>query len=216
MSLLIYALESNQIVVVTDTLATTPSGDPFFLTSKCIVMPHLEMVVVYLGIAPLGQQWSHRLQTKILARSIDQLDYFVTPALQALWVELQEEFGDLSSSATVYHFGYSESRKGYVGFAYRSDNDFTSEQLQQGSFCVKPAPSRAVEVPSNTDELVQIGRQVRSEQDERSSDRRISIGGELWMTVLANRSIVISRILRFEDFEVLWLAMNDTVRKMNS
>jgi hypothetical protein len=98
MSLLIYALENNQIVVVTDTLVTRPSGDPFLLVSKCSAIPHLEMLVAYTGIAQLGQRWSHRLQTAMLARSIDQLDHLVTPGLQALWAKLQAKFGDPQES----------------------------------------------------------------------------------------------------------------------
>jgi hypothetical protein len=81
---------------------------------------------------------------------------------------------------------------------------------------VKPVPSGAITAPSDIDGWVQLGRQIRSAQDVRPPEERIYIGGEFWMAMLANRTIGISRILRFEDFEELWLTMNDTVSKVNS
>lgn len=47
MSLLMFNLSPDQVVLLTDTLATTPSGAPHLLVSKCVAIPHLEMVVAH-------------------------------------------------------------------------------------------------------------------------------------------------------------------------
>ena len=195
MSLLMFALDSNQVVIVADTLATYPNGEPFLLVSKCAVVPHLEMVVAGTGIAQVGQRWAHQLQTATLARSIDLLDQHVPAALRKITADLEEEFGKLPGSSTVYHFGFSEESDGYTGYAYRSEQAYVSERLS-GGFGVKPVPSGEFTAPSDLDELVALGRRIRTEQDAEPKESRIYIGGEFWMTVLVNRTVQISKLFR--------------------
>lgn len=211
MSLLMFALDPSQVIVVTDTLATHPDGEPFLLVSKCAVVPHLEMVVVGTGIAQVGQRWAHQLQTATLARNIDLLDQHVPAALRKIADDLEEEFGELPGSSTVYHFGFSEESGEYIGYAYRSEKEYVSDRLSVG-FGVKPHPSGDFSAPNDLDELVALGRRIRAEQDAGPKESRIYIGGEFWMTVLSNRTIQVSKLCRFDDFEQQWLEMNATLQ----
>jgi len=211
MSLLMFATDPSQVLVVTDTLATHPSGEPFLLVSKCSIVPHLEMAVAYTGVAQVGQRWAHQLQTAVLARNIDLLDRHVPGALRKLTSELTEEFGELPGSSTVYHFGYSEEKEAYVGIAYRSEQNFESDPITSG-FGVKPVPTGSFSPPGDLDGWIALGRRIRDEQDARPKEERIYIGGEFWITALANRTIQTSRIFRLENFEEQWLQMNASLR----
>lgn len=207
MSLLMFATEPNQIVIVTDTLATHPTGEPLLLVSKCSIVPHLEMAVAYTGVAQVGQRWAHQLQTAVLARNIDLLDRHVPGALRKLTADVEDEFGSLPGTSTVYHFGYSEDRDAYVGIAYRSEKDYESDPIPYG-FGVKPVPTGTFTPPGDIDGLITLGKQIRAEQDAGPKEDRIYIGGEFWVTMLANRTIQTWRIFRFDDFEAQWLQMN--------
>jgi hypothetical protein len=207
MSLLMFATDPSQVVIVTDTLATHPTGEPFLLVSKCSIVPHLEMAVAYTGVAQVGQRWVHQLQTAVLARNINLLDQHVPGALRQVTADVVAEFGELPGTSTVYHFGYSEEKEAYIGIAYRSEQDFQSDPIQYG-FGVKPVPSGDFSAPQDIDGLLAMGKQIRAEQDAGPKETRIYIGGEFWMTVLANRTIQVSKLFRFDDFEEQWLQMN--------
>lgn len=211
MSLLMFALDPSQVIVVTDTLATHPTGEPYLLVSKCAVVPHLELVVASTGIAQVGQRWAHQLQTATLARNIDLLDQHVPAALRTIAAALEDEFGKLPGASTVYHFGFSEEEGEYVGYAYRSEKNFVSEDLARG-FGVKPVPVGHLSAPNDIDDIVALGRQIRTEQDAGPKESRIYIGGEFWMTVLVNRTIQVSKLYRFDDFEQQWLEMNASLK----
>jgi hypothetical protein len=211
MSLLMFATDPNQVLVVTDTLATHPTGEPYLLVSKCSIVPHLEIAVAYTGVAQVGQRWAHQLQTAVLARNIDLLDQHVPGALRKVTTDVIDEFGDLPGSSTVYHFGYSEEKEAYVGIAYRSEKDFESDPIPYG-FGVKPVPVGEFSAPNDLDGLVALGKQIRAEQDAGPQESRIYIGGEFWMTVLANRTIQVSKLFRFDDFEEQWLQMNASLQ----
>jgi hypothetical protein len=207
MSLLMFALAPNEVVVLTDTLATTPAGGPYLFVSKCSVVPHLEMLVAFTRVAQVGQLWSHKLQTEMLARDIDLLDQHVPNALRAMAAQVDREFGNASTASTVYHLGYSESQACYTGYVYRSENDFASEVMDPG-FRIKPVPEGSFEAPSSLDEMVALGIRVREEQDASPPADRVYIGGELIITAMLDRNVQIRKLYRFEDFDSHWRTMN--------
>jgi hypothetical protein len=197
----------QQVVVLTDTLATTPAGSPHLFVTKCAVVPHLDMVVAHTGVAQVGHRWSHQLQTAMLARDIDLLDRHVPARLRSIAAELASEFGDPGMTSTVYHLGFSAAQEAYVGYVYRSEADCASEVMEPG-FRVKPQPVGQVTAPKDLDGTVALGRQLRGEQNGRPADERVHIGGELVVTMLTNRLIQVAKVHRFEDFERQWTIMN--------
>ena len=197
----------EQVVVLTDTLATTPSGSPHSFVTKCTVVPHLEMVVGHTGVAQVGHRWSHQLQTSVLARDIDPLDRHVPGVLRSIADDVAGEFGDHGITSTVYHLGFSQALGTYVGYVYRSESDYVSEVMEP-SFRVKPQPVGQFTAPTDLDGMVALGRQLREEQDGLPADQRVYIGGELVVTMLVNRQIQVTKVHRFGDFDSQWEAMN--------
>lgn len=206
-----YSLDPSEVVIVTDTLATRPSGEPYLFVSKCAVIPHLEMVIVGTGIALVGQRWAHQLQTATLARNIDTLNQHVPEGLQKIEDGLKEEFGTLTGNSTIYHFGFSNKTNGYIGYAYRSEKSYVSELMSPG-FGVKPKPSGKPTAPKDPNELLALAKKIRDEQDALSMESRVNIGGELVRTVLKEHTIQVLKIFRWHDFEQQWLTMNDNLR----
>jgi hypothetical protein len=42
-----FDLSPARVFVVMNTIATTESGNPYMLVSKCVATPHLEMVIAF-------------------------------------------------------------------------------------------------------------------------------------------------------------------------
>jgi len=208
MSLLMFALDSSQVVILTDTLATKPSGDPYLFVSKCSVIPHLEMAIAFTGVAQIGHRWAHKVQTEFLARDMEVLDEHVPPVLQAITQQVTSEFGPLPGTSTIYHLGCSDSQAGYSGYVYRSERDFESELMEAG-FRVKPRPEGEANAPGSLEDMIALGVRLRMEQDARPANDRLYIGGEFVLTLLANRSTQVTKVHRFDDFDSHWLVMNE-------
>jgi hypothetical protein len=211
-----FRLSSVEVVVLTDTLATTPSGAPHLLVTKCGIVPHLELVVAGTGAALLTERWRTRVYSQMLCRDIDMLDLHTHDALRRLWTDLQTEFADMITNdvtATVYHLGLSEDIGEYVGYVYRSTDDFASEPMAPG-FRVKPAPEAPPleKEPDSFAEWIELAHRLRAEQNAKPTAERIHIGGDLTLCIMRDRSISSLKIHRFEDFEEVWQEMNDALQ----
>jgi hypothetical protein len=206
-----FRLEDTGITALSDTLATV-NLEPAFFTTKCFPLPHLGMVVAHTGLALVGHRWVHLLNTQVLARGIDQLDWLVPSTLQRIQAEVFAELGPSAHTTTIYHLGFSETYQKCVGFAYRSTANFASEVMGP-SFRIKPEPVGEFEAPRTVDEMVQLGRRVRTEQDALPADKRMFIGGELVVAAVVDRAIATQTVFRFEDYEAQWLAMNERIRR---
>jgi hypothetical protein len=208
MSLLMFFVAPTQAVVVTDTLATTPEGDPFLYVSKCFVVPHLDMVIAGTGVGSLGARWSARVQENLLCRGIEMLDLHAPEALRMLWGELETEHGPIDRTSTIYHFGRAESSGEYVGFAYRSADNFESDPRPHG-FGIKPPPDNGLEgTPEDIDGWIEMAKRVRVEQEAADPAERLYIGGALTMALLQDGAIVTQEIYRWDDFDDMWQTMN--------
>jgi hypothetical protein len=215
MSLLLFQLSDGGVNVMVDTLAMSPDGAPLLLVTKCGVVPHLNLVIAGTGLAQLPDRWRDVVYSRMLARDIDQLNPHAPDGLRNLWGALQAEFPAIAESeltSTVYHFGLSESQGHYVGYAYRSTNDFVSEPLASG-FGIKPAPEPplVLEVPTTLDAWVECASVLRDQQNQRPLQDRIYIGGELIFYTLQNGAIAFNKVHRFSDFESNWLEMNEAL-----
>jgi hypothetical protein len=106
MSSLIFHFAPEQVIIATDTLATTTdTKEPLFFSTKVYPLPHLNGVMCCTGVATVGLEWFTHL-ARFIVRDFHHLDQFVTPAL----IELASQYDlDDDLTATVYHFGYSEA-----------------------------------------------------------------------------------------------------------
>src|SRR5690242_4843055 len=120
MSLLMFSLHPEIVMVLTDTLATTTEGEPYLLVSKVFFAPHLGTVIASTGLAHIGQEWATAVQSSMLSLDVEMLDHHTPRALRGVAAKLEAQHGPLPGTTTVYHFGLSRERNEYVGFAYRS------------------------------------------------------------------------------------------------
>lgn len=208
MSLLMVNHGPEAVLILTDTLATTVGGAPYLYVTKCVAVPHLEMVIAGTGTAQVTSQWWAIVLERMLCQDIEMLDRHAPNELRQIWAELDGRPAHLTS--TVYHFGFSPDRAVYVGYAYRSTNDFASEQLEPG-FRLKPHPAGPFEPADNLEDMVALANRVRREQDELLLTERINIGGELVLTGLINRTITTVKVHRWDDHEPMWQKMNEAL-----
>src|SRR5680860_506383 len=106
LSLLMFLHQDDGFMVMTDTLATSPDGEPMAFTDKCWVLPSMNLIVATTGIKDLGARWVDVLYNRMLARDIAMLDLYAPDGLRRIWSDLVDEYGDLDGgTSTVYHFG---------------------------------------------------------------------------------------------------------------
>jgi len=209
MSLLMFLHDPDGIVVVTDTLATSPDGTPSFLKTKAFPIPHLQMVVAMTGLANLGEKLIDRLYTSMLARDIDMAAQHTPGILAALTDDLAAQFGPFVGTSTIYYFGYSRQHGQYVRYVFRSADSFRPEFYTEAGFGVKPHPNGPFEPPATFPEMVALAERIRAEQATVPLDSRIHIGGQLILTVLRDQQITTLQIHEFADVERQWHQMHD-------
>ena len=200
MSALNFILQSDALFIATDTLAISgEDGSPRNFQSKIYPLLHLDGVLCGTGIGQFITRWYVALQSGILARNIPHLDQYVPNGLRSLHQELPLPEG---KTTTIYHFGWDHAEGRFRGFAYRSEHDFRSEELQYG-FGVKP---QVAFTPTGTlpDDFVQLITLQRQIDNARPPRERIGIGGEIHFLAMAPGEISLTRCHSFEDLDLLY------------
>jgi hypothetical protein len=208
-SLFLCAFNIERANIVTDTLATTPEGDPCLFVTKATPVPPMRTIMVCTGIAVLGDRWAAKLRSGMLALDVEMLDTHTPGALRDLWREVRDEHGiDENTSTTVYHVGMTREGECHV-YAYRSSSGFDSDRLPESGLAIKPQPIDNDGVPEN---LVDLAEYLREEQSAFPPAERIHIGGELFLTSISADGIGISHVHTFDDHREVWNAMNELAR----
>jgi len=209
MSLLMFNHDVESVVIVTDTLATTPGGEPLMFQSKAWALPHINMAMAVTGIANLGAAWNEFLRSSAIVQDIRMVNNFAPEQLRLIWHGmLAEASPEVSMHATVYHFGFEVGAERPIRYVYRSTRNFESERIEESGFGVKPAPDpSSLKAPDTLDEFIELALRIRAEQDELPPGERIYIGGELYLLHLRNWHSQIARIHRFDDFDDSWREM---------
>src|SRR6185295_13932269 len=133
MSSLIFHTDESQVFIATDTLATSPGGEPFLFTTKAFVVPHLWMMMAGTGAGGFLGRWFIEVNDRMIVKGIDNLDYHTPQALARIWSAYKQELSIPDSfTTTVYHSGFSEEEGVIHSYAYRSAYDFQSETLAYG------------------------------------------------------------------------------------
>jgi hypothetical protein len=220
MSSLIFHSDPTQAFVATDTLAVSPDGKPLRFTTKAFIVPHLKLIIAGTGAGGFLGRWFVRINDDMRVKGIDHLDYHTSRILVANWQRFKQEFSitDTNRTTTVYHFGFSESTGLIRSFAYRSANDFRSEEIEYGL-------GRKPECEAHTD--YQLPRDIRGMMDEqraiqaaRPKEERLYIGGEIEVHHLLKKDSQIAfeayTLDRFEDYSSAEAAMYDNFREMKA
>ena len=201
MSSLIFHTEESQVLVATDTLATSPDGQPFMYTTKAFILPHLRMIIAGTGAGGFLGRWFVLINDGLVVRGINHLDYHTQRNLAAMWTRYKQEisFPD-SITTTVYHFGFSEETGLIHSFAYRSANDFQSQRREQYGLGVKPE----CPVPDNyrlPQDIPKMMANQRTIQLSLPKDQRVYIGGEIQIHHLSKDGFQVYTLDRFEDYD---------------
>jgi hypothetical protein len=202
MSSLIFHTEERQVLVATDTLATSPDGKPLMFTTKAFIIPHLRMVVVGTGAGGFLGKWFVQINDRMVVRDIDNLDYHTPDCLSTIWSEHKQEFSTVPNeiTATIYHLGFSEETGLIRSYAYRSVNNFRSESLSQYGIRVKPECSVPEGYILPTD-IKKMMLQQRAIQSFLPKEERIYIGGEIQIHQLTEAGFAVVTLDKFEDYD---------------
>lgn len=141
MTLVNFILAEEAVFLVADTQVSDPQDmQPITFTNKVYLLPHIHGLMFGTGIASFILEWQNKLLANALVRNIKQLNEYTTNELQNLYLNYEKIFSetDRTPSSTVYHLGYNEDENRFIGYAYRSTNEFASEKLEYGCF-FKPA-----------------------------------------------------------------------------
>lgn len=208
MSVLIVDQRDDDVLLITDTLATTDDNQPFMFQSKVWTFPHLNMAAAMTGTGNLGAAWCQRITHDVIARDIEGINQLAPDALRNIHAALVNEFGDIENS-TMYHFGFPEGSVTPVRYIYRSVNNFEPERYEGAQLVIKPTPPGfdltyldaidEIEVP----DLVDLACRLRESNDAHmlAGTGGVCIGGDLFATVVENWKISTFRVHRFPDYE---------------
>jgi len=211
-----FAMDPSAAWILTDTLATDELGTATHFQTKCIAVPHMDLVIAGTGLAQLNSRWTLHVLEGMLARDVEMLDRHAPEGLREVWRALWDGEGweatpDITS--TIYHVGRSERTGDYKAFAYRSTAGFESETLEPG-FRIKPHPHGEFNRPESMEEAISLALQIQREQDDRPAAERVHVGGELMLTTLADGQITTTKIHRWADHEEVWFSMNERLRRL--
>lgn len=198
MSSLIFFTDESQALIATDSLAVDTQGNPAFFCSKAHYIPHLKTVIAGTGAGGFANEWALSVSARMVVKGIHNLDYHTPERLRALWSEYKVKYSIPESlTTTVYQFGISEETGNIVTFAYRSTNNFTSEEIGYGTG-VKP---ECDVLEGNLIELIpKMMEQQRSIQGSFPESTRIHIGGEIIAFHLTHSGCNTFKISEFDDF----------------
>ncbi len=200
MSSLIFYTDPTQALVATDTLAVKPDGQPLMFCSKAIYLPHLRTIVAGTGLGGFANDWANEVNNRLIVGGIRNLDYHTPRSLRTRW-EATTSSSDFPSglTTTVYQIGIGEDDDEICAFAYRSANDFASEQLGHGT---RAKPECTFLDSGNL--LVDIRAMMleqRAIQSAKPHGERLYIGGECLVMHLTKDTFTAVSAFRFEDYE---------------
>lgn len=215
MTALNWELAPEHVLILSDSLALAGEDHrPAFMTTKVFPLPHMSLCIAGTGAQPLAERfWAHA-NSKCVASDVAHLNEYAADILRDLWLQLHSEPDYETEEArrftsTVYIYGWSVSNKAFIGFAYRSANDFVSEPLRYG-IAAKPAPnSRQVPDMNGLTDFVELLLLQKQEDRERPRMERIGIGGEIIMTLMVRdetgfTAIKQQPIFKFDDYDDDW------------
>ena len=211
MTALTFTIQPDQICLAIDTLVVSATDKtPVCYQTKFTVLPHLNLVIAGTGLVSLITNWFHFVNTSMVIRDIDHLNGFAPDSLLRLAAELE---GTDLTTTTLYHFGYSNADSRYVGYAYRSANNWKSDPLPD-ALGVKPF----VDVPSTENIqfpqfLIDIISEQRCQDLLLPQAERLGIGGEIQFVVIQNSVVTVSTVHRFESYDSDYNIMMEKIIK---
>ena len=214
MTALDFVIQDNAVVVAMDTLSLRAvDHKPYKMVTKFMPIPHMNSLICGTGNMGAIIDWFSWVEKNVIANGIYQLDKITRQVIKEF---MQKHNGD--NSCTIYQFGLHEIDGKFHGYAYRSANDFESEEIQQG-MAVKPPDAfltsdGTMDLSSYMSEgstmqeiLSNIMHRQKEYDDNLNIDDRLGIGGIIQIVILSKDKITIENYKYFDDFESTYIEM---------
>lgn len=186
MTILDFVLLEDATYLVTDTQATSADSlQPTCFITKVFPVPNWQGLICGTGSVPFLLEWLTKT-TGILTPGFDHLDKVAPQLLRELHTQAHELGTDGTPlTSTIYHLGFSSEEERFVGYAYHSDNGFTSKRLDHG-LAVQPGLGRDLAEPISTlpDDLIRIACEQKRQDEAKPILQRVGIGGKLIFYVM--------------------------------
>jgi hypothetical protein len=183
MTVLNFLLTDEAVYLLADTiLADADDLSPVAFATKIYAVPHIGAAICGTGHARAIAEWFVEVNLSLPARDVVHLDRWAPVGLRELFAghESEDAAGRVIAT-TLYHFGFDARTSRFVGFAYRSENDFRSESLPRG-FGFKPAPGWDIDSGGITrlpEQFIAIAERQKAQDEAAEPANRVLVGGQL-------------------------------------
>jgi len=204
MSALDFILTEKSIIVATDTLTRDVDGGVFTFVTKVFPLPHLKSVICGTGSLDLLIDWFVFVQKQVIGKDIYIINKLAPVELSKIYSRYKDKLGSKNTS-TIYHFGYSINEEKFVGFAYRSSNNFISEKLPYGTglkpygkeieeFAIKQVNEKGIKG------IIEIMKKQKNIDDNKELKESVGIGGAIHILLLTKEMQFIWECYTFSDY----------------
>lgn len=206
MSLLMYEVRDDHVLILSDTLVTEADRvTPVCYQSKVWLMPERNMAMALTGTAEIGLGLFSLVEQEQAFRDIEEVNEVAPLMLRHIRDELEKLRPD-NDITTVYLFGFPAGSDRPASYTYTSRDgaDFAPKPGVAGNFAYRPGAQRFTpDYPVSAEDLVELACKIRDEQDQLRSEGLpfVRIGGELHATRIENGQILTSVWHRFDDYD---------------
>jgi len=160
--------------------------------------------------------WYSFIQKNIISNDINFIDKLSSENIRNIYQQFHE---DKQVDSTIYHFGFDLKEMKFIGFAYRSKNNFISEKLIY-SIGIKPPDEvedfgkllmDGSDIYSNIIKLIIKQKEIDDKKDIKD---KVGIGGSVHIFTMKSNSYYFSESYYFEDYEQIFKEMLNTVRSL--
>lgn len=220
MTALDFIINDDAVVVAMDTLSLRAIDKlPYKMITKFFPLPHMNCLICGTGNMGAIIDWFAWVEKNIVANGIYQLNKLTQ---QVIGNFMNEHNGD--NLCTIYQFGLHEIDGKFHGYAYRSTNDFQSEEIKHGVGVKPPDAFITADGTLSLDKYAPEGISIeeilsnimhrQKEYDETLDvSERLGIGGIIQIVILTKDNIIIKNYKYFDDFENTY---NQILENLNS
>jgi hypothetical protein len=207
-----FVLDPNYVLIFMDTLSLRINKEPFKYASKIFPLPHLRGVLCGTGSLNTIIDWHAYIQLQIISNLMDVPNEIAPSQLKTIHSKYDING---TNEATIYHFGFNPIDGRIKGYAFRSTNEFSLEELEDG-IGIKPHDDsiisylrdRAKDYDGNLENLfIDIVKMQKMIDDDDDPRNRLGIGGSIHMYRLNKNYQFLWECYNFDDY-------NETYSKM--
>jgi len=218
MTALNFYLEADRVIIFMDTLSLRMDNKnnktPLKYASKIFPLPHLRGVLCGTGSQSTIMDWFVYIQECVIGNTMDIPNKIAPSQLPEIH---SKYYLNGTNSTTIYHFGFNprEEHGKIRGFAFRSTNNFSLEELEYG-IGIKPTDDEIIKYLKDAmdtyngsleDLFIDIMKLQKRKDDERSPQERIGIGGSIHVLQFDKDRQFLWECYNFDDYDETFYKM---------